>query len=440
MDAGESKIVLGVAGDPVLHSLSPVLFKKFFKISSIPGFYTRVAANDTNDIIELFDTAGFSGMNITAPFKEKIVPLMGSVDPSAKNIGAVNLVRRDSDGSFMGFNTDHIGVVSAIEAFGIEIGDKRSLVIGTGGAARAAVYGLKNSGAEVTVTGRDFEKCQRVGNSMGVHIFNDKLNKDTLKFFDIIVSTIPAGTGFFSESDIHAGTVLLTADYKKKENISKSNGKNDGIIRISGYEWLYYQALPSFYLFTGKRVMTNRDKLNIEEIKNINTQYNRIVITGFTGSGKSVTGKVVSKMLGMKHVDIDSEIEKKEKMGVEDIFQRRGENYFRRIESEIFKKFVNDQRVVISCGGGLFTAEENRRVVGNDTAVFWIYRDLDSSFKSVKNGGRPLVKKMSRDNFKEFFNKRIGGYLKVSDIMILNRGGVNETAFRIRDEYLRING
>ncbi|NOU19698.1 MAG: shikimate dehydrogenase [Bacteroidales bacterium] len=237
--------LFAVFGNPVLHSKSPQLFNSIFEKSHIDAYYTRIRVQKCEDVARTIRSLNIIGANITTPFKECIIPMLDSLSPEAEQIGAVNTILNDN-GYLKGFNTDYLGVVKSIEEAGIDIFGKRCLVLGAGGASRAAVFGLMNSGAEVFIENRTQSKALEIANHLGCNVaqFNDIIDG-----VDIVVSTLLPHVAL-PDFNWNSGIKLfLDANYRKS-NLS-IEAQNAGINIIRGDRWLIHQAIASFSIFTG---------------------------------------------------------------------------------------------------------------------------------------------------------------------------------------------
>lgn len=163
-----------VIGFPIAHSLSPIMHNAAFKKLGVPALYeaTLVSPENLMDFISLA-RENYSGFNVTIPHKEKIIEYLDEVDEVARKIGAVNTVI-NHNGRLIGYNTDWVGFLEALKN-GISdtespddfLLNKRVLVVGAGGAARAVSYGLVNSGAALCITNRTFEKAVQLVKEFG---------------------------------------------------------------------------------------------------------------------------------------------------------------------------------------------------------------------------------------------------------------------------------
>ncbi|MCS6978907.1 MAG: shikimate dehydrogenase, partial [Flavobacteriales bacterium] len=125
---------LGLAGNPILHSLSPAIFERFFRRARIEGRYDLFQLQSAQEIQSLFDTRkNLKGLNVTIPFKRSVVPLLDRLDATALKCGSVNVIKKLSDGQLAGYNTDIAGFTGALQPF-ISALRGPVLVLGGGGA------------------------------------------------------------------------------------------------------------------------------------------------------------------------------------------------------------------------------------------------------------------------------------------------------------------
>lgn len=220
-------------GHPVAGSLSPRLFA-----AAYDGRY----AYDLLDF-ERFDDAwdafvkGYDGINVTAPFKQDAFARVDVLSPQARATGAVNLVVRRKEG-FVGYNTDVDGVLMALRETGLPFAD--ALVVGTGGAARAAVYAARELGCRVTVTGRSMEKAAALGCPAVT------LEEASALHPDVVIYTLP-GRAPVPEGLPLSDAVVLEAEYR----IPRLAGVPCRLY-VSGRRWMLGQAVAGYGIFTGE--------------------------------------------------------------------------------------------------------------------------------------------------------------------------------------------
>ncbi len=160
-----------------------------------------------------------------------------------------------------------------------------------------------------------------------------------------------------------------------------------------------------------------------------------IVLTGFMGTGKTEVGKELSRLLGLKMIDIDNEIEKSKGITINDIFERYGESKFRDIETEMIKKISTEKNLIISTGGGAVLREENFRMLKENGIIVCLFATPETIFERTKNNSdRPLLKVDDPlKKIKELLEYRLPFYKK-ADIIIDTEG---KTPLQIAEEIMK---
>ncbi|MDD2550037.1 MAG: shikimate dehydrogenase [Bacteroidales bacterium] len=242
----ETSKIYAVFGNPILHSKSPQLFNSAFSAFGINALYTRIRPQSAKDLIDIIKSMPISGANISAPYKRDVLNLVDVVAIDAEKIGAINTIV-NSDGRLIGYNTDHYGVTQSLKEAGIDIPNSSCLVLGGGGAARSAVYGLMRQGAKVFICNRTFSKAKIIANDFGCTLMNWQ-DFDSSLNFDVVVSTIvPEAIPHFMDSVKFK--YLLDASYKPSAVYQIAQAKGAKI--VSGERWLLHQAVEAFRLFFG---------------------------------------------------------------------------------------------------------------------------------------------------------------------------------------------
>src|SRR5437763_6951647 len=192
--------VYGVAGDPVAHSLSPAIMNAALRRENVNGVYLTLHAKTLKDLLGCVRDIPIHGLSVTMPYKEAILRHLDNTDSHTTKIGACNTVVRAQDGKLYGFNTDTSGVVRPLEQR-ITLDKAKVLVLGAGGAARAAVFGLKERGAEVYILNRSAAPAQKLARSARARLLKRAaLKKQT---FDVIINATPVGMGNTRESPLN---------------------------------------------------------------------------------------------------------------------------------------------------------------------------------------------------------------------------------------------
>ena len=272
MITGKTKI-LGVIGAPIAHSLSPIIQNAALHEAGLDYVYTafpvhRVAL--ASAVCGLRD-AGVVGFNVTIPFKTEIMPLLDALSEDAQRIRAVNTVVIASDGTMTGHNTDVTGFMAGFAARGIGLAGKRTVLIGAGGAARAALWGLLRSGVSSVCIGvRNLAKGKALctdfaaDGTLAVYCFDDPHFRDVLCTADIVVQTTPIGMS--SQTDamppvdpaaISPSAAVYDLIYTPAETAFLRAAAAHGCTTINGETMLVMQGAEAFSLWTGVRPNTD---------------------------------------------------------------------------------------------------------------------------------------------------------------------------------------
>jgi 3-dehydroquinate dehydratase/shikimate dehydrogenase len=255
--------IYGVAGNPIKSSLSPLMMNTAFRRETVNAVYLGLQTAKADDLFKLAREVPIQGLSITMPLKQDVMPLLERTDALSAKIGAVNTILRAQDGKFYGFNTDVAGIVAPLERR-LSLKGAKVLVLGAGGAARAAVFGCCDKGAEVFILNRTPETAQKLAKQSGAKaIKRDALAKTQ---FDVIINATPVGmagvgknvTGAKSapaspleESEIHARYVFDLV-YNPIETPLLRMARQKGIAVITGVEMFVQQGARQFEIWTGK--------------------------------------------------------------------------------------------------------------------------------------------------------------------------------------------
>jgi 3-dehydroquinate dehydratase / shikimate dehydrogenase len=262
-DLGTETGVYGIIAGDTSYSMSPHLHNPAFKaggvdavfvplqVTDIKSFLRRMVVRDTREV-----DLNFLGFSVTNPHKRAIMPYLSCIDPDAKAIGAVNTIKI-VDGEMHGYNTDAEGFIRPLVARFDEIKGSRSAVIGTGGAARACVYMLKQYGSVVTVIGRDSQKSANLAGELGAK--TTSFSGTDFGGFDIVVNATPIGTKGPNEEDTVAtaeqlnGTkIVYDLTYNPTETRLAREAKKAGALFVGGLEMLISQGGRQFEIWTGQ--------------------------------------------------------------------------------------------------------------------------------------------------------------------------------------------
>ncbi|HXE07374.1 MAG TPA: shikimate dehydrogenase [Acidobacteriaceae bacterium] len=245
--------VYGVAGNPIRSSLSPIMMNTAFRRETVNAVYLALQTARVNDLVKLVHEIPIQGVSITMPLKEDILPHLEQTDALSAKIGAVNTIRL-LDGKLFGFNTDVAGIIGPLEKR-LSLRGAKVLVLGAGGAARAAVFGVRDRGADVYILNRTSETAQKLARQSGSHVLRrDALGKTQ---FDVIINATPVGMAGNKAPQIlepqHLQTRLVfDLVYNPLETPLIRMARQKQIPIITGVEMFVQQGARQFEIFTGK--------------------------------------------------------------------------------------------------------------------------------------------------------------------------------------------
>ena len=257
-------------GNPIKHSLSPVLFKAAYpsasenqeQVQEEPMVYDLVEELSIDKSIARLRQEGYCGANVTAPFKESAMRFVTDPDPVSKTLGATNLILLIGDRIFS-YNTDYLAVRRMIREYktGLSESDApeyvAALVIGCAGAGKAAALACRDEGLETLIINRTQKKAETFADQIKVKAINIAEADSMLKKTDgrfLVIYAIPAPDGIFSEvlkSCSQTGQGMTCNNPDSRITVIEANYKDPCLNPESGLRWLKYQAVESFRLMTG---------------------------------------------------------------------------------------------------------------------------------------------------------------------------------------------
>ncbi|MBN1113743.1 MAG: hypothetical protein JXA66_00235 [Oligoflexia bacterium] len=430
------KLLFAVTGNPVSHSKSPDIWNNAFKKLGIDAAYFRIHSSNMENVAAMVREIGIRGLNITSPHKESAIRHLDYIDDDAAEIGAVNTVAF-INGLLRGYNTDFTGVIDSLASNGVAIANSKAVVIGGGGAARASVFALKKALArDVVVANRTYTKAIEISEQFACRAC--KLDDLMLEFkdTDILVSCISSSQRVVSRELLHKGLVVFDADYSRQSMLFRDAVECGCRLYITGTEWLLYQAVHSFLHFFEDDPLDLMRTALIRNLESTQVKPRSISLIGFMGTGKSAIGLKLAEIIGFEFVEIDKIIEQREGGHIKDIFDTKGEEYFRKVESGILESIDFSSPKIISCGGGIVINEQNRKILKSSTRVVWLWSDLNSILKRTENSDRPLLKGDNRDlRAGMLLKERIPLYADAAHICFANYGQtIDELAESIANE------
>ena len=243
----------GLIGFPLGHSFSVSFFNEKFANEGINARYINFEIPNIEDLPEILaSTPELKGLNVTIPYKQKVISYIDELSPEARAIGAVNVIRITRKGknvTLKGFNSDVIGFTRSIEPM-LENSHKKALILGTGGASRAIEYGLKSLGLETLFVSR----AKKSG-----CITYEEVTPELIKEYNVIVNCTPLG--MYPKADtcpdlpyeaMDTHTILYDLIYNPDETLFMQRGAENGANVKNGLEMLLLQAFASWEFWGGE--------------------------------------------------------------------------------------------------------------------------------------------------------------------------------------------
>ena len=366
----------------------------------------------------------FDGINVTIPYKSEVIPYLDEIDPVAKAIGAINVIVV-KNGKKIGYNTDVEGMIYMIKRENISLKNKKVLILGRGGTSKTANFVAQTSGA------KEILFVSRQGDGMypnDVNYENIYNHTDT----EIIINTTPVGmypNNYSSIIDISKFPKLVglvDAIYNPLETQMTFEAKKKNIKCTLGISMLVAQAKYARDLFVGN---VGDDDIIEKVIENLSKKVTNIILIGMPGSGKTVIGKQIAEKMNRKFFDVDEEIIKKHGKSIPEIFEKEGEEYFRKEEIQIMKDLGKERGIVISCGGGVVKKEQNDFSMKQNGYVVYIKREIENLSKK----GRPLSSDM--ESLEKLFKERSPKYENLCNFEVENNLTIEKCVETIMEKY-----
>ena len=249
----------GIIGNPIKHSLSPVLHNYWFKKYKINANYSIIDVKDDNElsrIINQIRSKEINGINVTLPFKQKIVSHVDTIVNDAEITSSVNTIYLDSKQSIIGENTDVFGLQAAYLKEIDNIPKKKALIIGAGGVSPSVILSLQKTGVqEISITNRTREKCIFLKNKFNTLKIIDWINlQEEIKNFDIIINATSLGLKDGNDFDFNfdqpkSNLIYIDTIYNPLETKTLKHLKKMDIKVFNGLNMFIYQGQKAFYLW-----------------------------------------------------------------------------------------------------------------------------------------------------------------------------------------------
>lgn len=409
----------GLIGKDIVHSQSPFLHQIIGDYE-----YELIEVQDEEELKKILEDTSYAGFNVTMPYKETVIKYLDELAEWSVRTNAVNTIKRQSDGRLVGYNSDVRGF---IESVGDRVKGRKSMVFGTGGAARAVAYGLElKDASEVIYVSRDPEAARsKLPEDAKVISYDEvSLHNDT----QVIVNATPVGNmnsidkSVLSEMGISVRNFaalelamdLIYCPYRTK--FLQDARRLTGCKTASGLEMLIHQGIASRNIWKSSAHIPVFERVATSAIKRklLIRQLN-IVAVGMPGCGKTSIFRKYAHELKLPFVDIDHETEVLMGDSIENVLGEggQGEEFFRKMESEAVMAASKKSRSIIATGGGAILNPINRDLLKANSIVIYVKRPLHM----LATSGRPISQE---HGVEELYDQRDRIYRRVADISVSN--------------------
>lgn len=403
----------GLIGKDLIHSKSSLLHQE------LGNFCYELKSLSRCEIEPFLAKRDFIGINVTIPYKQLVFSYLDEKSEISQATNVVNVITNQNN-KLIGYNTDYYGFMHLLRKNHIMIKNKICAVLGSGATSKTIAYALNKLSAKETiyVSRNKKENC----------FTYDEIIKR--KDIEIIINTTPRGMYPNNEeeplldiNDFPLLEVVIDVIYNPINTKLVLKGKERNIIALGGLDMFIYQGLYTDKIFFHKRKIRNCDLLRLY------LKFYNIVLIGLPYSGKSELALLLSKKLNLASIDLDKEIELREKMTIKEIFKNKGETYFRELEHAIIKEKSLLQGTIISTGGGCVENKENIFLLKQNSIIIYTVRDI--SLVEIKDDSRPLV--TSKEDLLSLFKKRESLYKTYADMEINNNNLLDAVTMIIKN-------
>lgn len=399
----------GLIGEKLGHSYSPQIHAQLAQYQYVLHPVAR------NELHAFMTKADFKGINVTIPYKEDVLPYCASLSDEAREIGCVNTIVKQPDGSLFGHNTDIAGFTRMLQHAGIDPAAKKAVILGSGGTSHTAFIALRRMGAcEIVVISRS-------GENNYTALYEKHADAK------LLVNTTPVGmfpNNGQSPADLSKLPALesvVDVIYNPEKTALIQQAEALGMKTVSGLYMLVSQARHAAELFTGAPIDPCMDEFIIAAIKK---ETLNLVLVGMPGCGKSTLGQLLANEMNRPLLDTDAMVEQMAGKTIPEIFEQDGEEAFRALETLAVQKACSLQGHIITTGGGAILKEENRHAMKQNGRVCLIERPLEL----LARIGRPLSQ--GENALENLWQKREPDYRKAADFTVQNTGEI-KTAVQV---------
>jgi len=403
----------GLIGERLGHSYSPRIHRVF-------GDYDyQLYPMPLEQLKETLQKRQFKGLNITIPYKKDVLPYCDEISEVVEKVGSANTLFF-RNGRLCADNTDLAGFISMLDRGGIFLTGKKVVILGSGGTSLTAQAACRELNA------REYIVVSRSGPVDYEAMYERHTDAE------VIINSTPVGMypgNLKSPVDLDRFPNLQgVADviYNPARTALLLDAKERGIPSIDGLWMLVAQAWLAARHFLNRELP---EALIGQAYREVRKDCLNLVLVGMPGCGKSTLGQMAAEMLGRPFIDLDQEIEK-EYGHPSQIIREKGEEAFRKIESEMAARFGKESGLVIATGGGAVLKKENVRALRQNGVVAWVQRPLEK----LSTKGRPLSQG-GLDTLNKLAEIRTPLYRACADFSVENAGDIQGAKRRILEGF-----
>lgn len=448
-----------VIGSPIQQTLSPAIFYYLSKkMQRSLEYQKKEIRPDEVDafLAELRRAQDVIGCNVTLPLKELISGKLDDLSDEARFLGAINVISSEN-GALKGYNTDVVGIQKTFERFRLDLKDKEVLVFGAGGSARALIYVLGKLKLKSVYI---FNPRSPRGEDLVLEAhkkFPDTIFKNIKSLHEIhstlglVVNSTPVGMGgsdpteifkFLKDLAFEKNTLAFDFVYYPQETPFMDIANKLQLKVVNGLDMLIDQALATWAIWQKESVgpyhLHDDLKEYLNKILSLKNDKLPITIVGFMGAGKTVLAKTLSNLTGRELIDLDETLEKETGMSVADIFDKKGEAYFRELEKSALALAIKKPRTIIALGGGAILDSDSLKLVKDLSYSIYLEVNETKVYERLKDqiSTRPLLRGSSPEvRISQLLNARKEAYEEANLKIDTSSLTPDEVLFKLLSEW-----
>ena len=404
----------GLIGAKLGHSYSPAIH------AQLGDYDYRLLEQTEAEFIDLLTRRDFRGLNVTIPYKVLAFNRCDALSDTAREVGCVNTLVTQPDGSLYGHNTDIGGFIALARHAGVEIAGRKAVILGSGGTSLTARAACRRLGAREVVV------VSRKGPVDYAALYRDHADAQ------VLINTTPVG--MYPNNGKAAADIarlpklegVLDVIYNPDKTKLVLDAEARGIPAAGGLYMLVGQAREAAELFAGRAIPESETARIYRQLRDGALN---LILIGMPGSGKSRIARAVAERMDRPFVDLDEEIVKRAGKPIPGIFADGGEAAFRALERDVIRDICKEKGLVIANGGGAVLRADNVRAMRQNGRLCLLTRDL----ADLPLDGRPLSK--SPEALREMWAVREPHYRNAADFTIENEAAPDVVAARIEEAF-----